>query len=78
MNPFPLDIKEAIDRPKDLDQLVDLYDSTLRCLINKPAPLRVRQIQINVLVQQQNIQFAKMHRRYCEKLWITYGLSVHL
>ena len=44
LNDLLLDIKVSqleLDPPKDLDQFTDLYDSTLRVLVNKHAALGV-------------------------------------
>ena len=44
----------VLDLPKDLDQLADLHDSTLRDLINKYTPLRVRQMSQRALITLNN------------------------
>ena len=56
-------VQLVLDSPKDLDQLMDLYDNTLSDLINKHAPLRVRQMPQRPLIpwRNNNVQTAKRH-----------------
>ena len=77
---FLADLKTTyfvLDPPED--QMVDLYNSTLMDLAEKYAPLRSKQMLQRALLTWYNkdIQAAKRHRRYCERLWIRTGLSVH-
>ena len=62
-----------------MDLLVDLYDSTLRDIVDQHAPLRTKKIPSRPMLPWYNkkIQAVKRHRRYCEWLWITTSLCVH-
>ena len=76
------DLKESrliVDPPNDLEQLVDLYNNTLRDLIDKHAPLKTKKMPVRSLVPWYNkdIQAAKRHRRCCERLWNRTELTVH-
>ena len=67
-------IRLVLDPRKDLDQMVDLYNSTLMDLLEKYAPLRKKQMPQRALQRDTS---CKRHRRYCERLWIRTDLSVH-
>ena len=60
----------VLDPPNDVDHLVDLYDSTLRHIIDELAPLRTKEMPGRPMLPwyNNNIQAAKRHRRYCEWL----------
>ena len=66
-----------MDPLDDVDHLVDLYDSTLRDIVD--APLRTKEMPSRSMLPwyNKNIQAAKIHRRYCELLWIRTSLCVH-
>jgi len=61
-----------LDRPADLDQLVNLYDCTLRALVERYAPLQRKTLLSRPLIPwfSKEIQAAKRCRRYCERLWV--------
>jgi len=63
----------VLDPPDDVDHLVDLYDSTLRAIVDEHAPLRTKEMPM-LPWYNKNIQAAKRHRRYCE---IRTSLCVH-
>jgi len=58
----------VLDPPDDVDHLVDLYDSTLRVIVDEHAPLRTKEMPNRPMLPwyNKNIQAAKRHRRYCE------------
>jgi hypothetical protein len=70
---FKADLRDSslmLDPPADLDQLVNLYDYTLRALVEKHAPLQRKTLLSRPLVPwfSKEIQAAKRYRRYYEKL----------
>ena len=69
----------VLDPPDDVDHLVDLYNSTLRDIVDEHAPLRTKDMPRKPMLPWYNksIQVAKRHRRYCEWLWIRTTLCVH-
>jgi len=69
----------VLDSPGDVDHLVDLYDSTLRDIVDEHVPLRTNEMPRKSMFPwyNKNIQAAKRHRRYCERLWIRTSLCVH-
>ncbi|KAK2169189.1 hypothetical protein LSH36_12g34021 [Paralvinella palmiformis] len=69
----------VMDPPDDVDHLVDLYDNTLRDIVDQHAPLRTKEMPSRPMLPwyNKNIQAAKRHRRYCERLWIKTSLCVH-
>ena len=69
----------VLDPPDDVDHLVDLYDNTLRDIVDQHAPLRTKEMPSRPMLPwyNKNIQAAKRHRRYCERLWIRTSLCVH-
>ena len=69
----------ATNPSNDLEHLVDLYNVTLRDIIDKHAPIKKKKMTERPLVPWYNkdIQAAKRHRRYCERIWTRTGLSVH-
>jgi len=66
-----------LDPLDDVDHLVDLYDSTLRDIVDEHAPLRTKEMPIRPMQTNKNIQAAKRHRMYSERLWIRTSLCVH-
>ena len=58
--------------PEDLEKMVDLYNNTLIDLGKGYAPLRAKQTPHRTLLALYNndIQPAKRHKIYCERLWI--------
>ena len=68
-----------LDRPADLDQLVDLYDQIVRTLVEKHVPFQRETLLIRALVPwfSNEIQAAKRYRRYCERFWVRTHLFVH-
>ena len=58
---------------------MDLYNSTLRDIVDEHAPLRINEMPSTPMLPcyNKNIQAAKRHRRYCERLWIRTSLFVH-
>jgi len=75
-----LRISSLIWDPKDdVDHLVDLFNTTLRDLVGEHAPLRIKEMPRRSLLPwyNKNIQDAKRHRMYCERVWIRTGLCVH-
>jgi hypothetical protein len=72
---FKADLRDSslvLDPPADLDQLVNLYDYTLRAFVEKPAPLQRKTLLSRALIPwfRKEIQAAKRCRRYCERLWV--------
>lgn len=65
--------------PEDLEKLVDAYNDDLRNIMDKHAPIKERQLVDRPPVPWYNkdIQAAKRHRRYCERLWTRTKLTVH-
>ena len=59
--------------------ILDLYDSTMRNVVDQHAPLRTKEMPSRPMLpwHNKNIQAAKRHRRYCERLWIRTSLCVH-
>ncbi|KAK2138836.1 hypothetical protein LSH36_2340g00003, partial [Paralvinella palmiformis] len=57
----------VLDPPDDVDHLVDLYDNTLRDIVDQHAPLRTKEMPSRPMLPwyNKNIQAAKRHRRYC-------------
>jgi len=68
-----------LDPPDDVDHLVDLYNSTLRDIVDEHASLRTREMPRRQMLPwyNKNIQDAKRNRRYCERLWIRASLCVN-
>jgi len=66
----------VLDPPDDVDHLVDLYDSTLRDIVDEH--LRIKEMPSRPMLSwyNKNIQAAKRHRRYCERLWIRTSLCI--
>ena len=62
----------VLDSQDDVAHLVELYDSTLRDIVDQHAPLRTQEMPSRPMLPwyNKNIQAAKRHRRYCERLWI--------
>ena len=60
----------------DIDQLVDLYKSKLRDIVDDRVPLRTKKMPRRLLLPRYNkrIQAAKSHKRYHEWLCIMTGL----
>ncbi|KAK2164042.1 hypothetical protein LSH36_70g07012 [Paralvinella palmiformis] len=54
----------VLDPPDDVDHLVDLYDSTLRVIVDEHAPLRTKEMPNRPMLPwyNKNIQAAKRHR----------------
>ena len=66
-----------MDPPDDVDHLVDLYNSTLRVIVDEHAPLRTKEMPRRPIIPwyNKNIQAAKRCRS--EWLWIRTSLCVH-
>jgi len=69
----------VLDPPDDIDHLVDLYNRTLRDIVNEHAPLRTKEMPRKLMLPwyNKNIQAVRRHSRYCKQLWIRTGLHVH-
>ena len=69
----------VLDPPDDVDHPLDLYDSTLRDIVDEHEPLRIKEMPSRPMLpwNNKNIQAAKRHRRYYEWLWIRSSLCVH-
>ena len=69
----------VLDPSDDVDDLMDLYDITLRDIVDEHAHLRTKEMSSRPMLPwyNKNIQAAKRHRRYCERLWIRTSLCVH-
>ena len=69
----------VLDPSDDVDHLVDIYDNTLKDIVDQHAPLRTKEMPSRPRLpwHNTNIQGAKRHRRYCERLWIRTSLCVH-
>jgi len=69
----------VLDPLGNVDHLVDLYDSTLRDIVDEHAPLRTKEMPRRTMLPQynKNIQTVKKHRRYCDRLWVRTSLCVH-
>jgi len=69
----------VLDPPDDVDHLVDLYDSTMRDIVDEHAPLKTKEMPSQPMLPWYNkkIQATKRHRKYCEGLWIKTALCVH-
>ena len=69
----------VLDPLDDVDHLVNLYNNTLRDIVDEHAPLRTKELPRRLMLAwyNKNIQTPKRHRRYCEKLWIRSSLCVH-
>jgi len=71
---------KLIDKKAFLD---DLWVSSLVLdppdIVDEHAPLRTREMPRIAMLPwyNKNIQAAKKHRRYCERLWISTSLCVH-
>ena len=78
---FLLDLNDSrllTDLPKDLDQLVDRYDSTFRRLIHAGAPLGVRKMPQRALIAWHNNKIFKLSQilgTYCERLSVETSLQ---
>ncbi|KAK2156513.1 hypothetical protein LSH36_211g01021 [Paralvinella palmiformis] len=55
----------VLDPPDDVDHLVDLYDNTLRDIVDQHAPLRTKEMPSRPMLPwyNKNIQAAKRHKR---------------
>jgi len=62
----------VLDQPDDVDHLVDLYDSTSRDIVDEDAHLRTKEMPRRPMLPwyNKNIQAAKRHSRYYDRLWI--------
>ena len=58
---------------------MDLYNSTLRDIVDEHAPIRTKEMPRRPMLPwyNKNIQVAKRYRRCCEWLWIRTSLCVH-
>jgi len=58
---------------------VDLYDNTLRDIVDQHAPLMTKEMSRRPMLPwyNKNILAAKRHRRYCERLGVRTGLHVN-
>ena len=67
------------NRPDDLRELCELYDSTKTDIVDKYSPFITKTMfdTHNVPWYTKDIQAAKRHRRYCERLWGRTRLTVH-
>ena len=65
--------------PDDLRELCELYDSTMADIVDKNSPVITKTMfdTRNVPWYTKDIQAAKRHRRYCERLWRRTRLTVH-
>ena len=66
--------------PDDLDELVDMYNSTLSGVLDKHAPVQTKQITVRETAKWYNdeIHTAKQERRRAEKRWRRSKLQVDL
>ena len=58
---------------------MDLYDSILREIVDEDAPLRTKEMPIRPILPwyNKNVQAAKRHRKYLERLWFRISLCGH-
>ena len=82
MDAFLADLRVSslvLDPQDHVDHPVDFYDSTFVAIVDEHAPLRTTEIPSRPLPPRYNkdIQAAKRHMRYCERLWIRTGLCIH-
>ena len=71
---------QLLTDPSDtLDTLVDQYNDSLKCLLDKHAPMKTKTFVQRPTVPWYNlaIQAAKRDRRRLERLWSKTGLVVH-
>ena len=68
-----------MDPPVDADHLGDLYDSTLRDIVDELALLGTKEMPRMPILSwyNKNVQAAKRHRRYYVRVWIRTSLCVH-
>ena len=62
----------VLDLADDVDHLLDLYDSTLREIVDERATLGTEEIPRRPMIPWYNInrQAVDRYRKYCERLWI--------
>ena len=70
---------QVVVQPDDADHLMDFYNNTLRDIVDEYAPLRTKEVPRRPMLPwyNKNIQAAKRHRKYCERLWKRTGLCLH-
>ena len=81
VNKFSTDLSNSQlvnEPPENLDELTNLYNSTISCLLDKHAPLKEK-----IIIDRSNQGFdikakeAKKKKRDSEKQWRRTGLTVH-